>query len=652
MPCALDPPSAPLRLLIVEDESLVALDLEERLGKLGYDVVGVVDNGADALIRAGEGNTDLVLMDIHIHGGMDGIQTAAVLRKTVEIPVVFLTAHADEATLQRAGLTEPFGYVLKPFDERELRATIQMAHYRCRAEGRLRKMERWLSTTLRSIGDGVIATDAEGRVTYLNAMAETVTGWTRADALGLQLSKVFSISSQDGCDETSDILRRAMTAGAVVALAEGCFLRRRDGSLVPVSDSFAPIRDDDGTITGFVVIFRDDTAHLEAENERRRLEAKMQEAQRLESLGVLASGIAHDFNNLLVAVTCNASLGRTMVPEHSPLVPRLKDIEDAAARAALLCRQMLAYAGKSHLALQEVELSKFTRETSQLFQVALHKNTSLIMDLAAGLPSTRADHSQLQQVIMNLVINGSEALGGQPGTVLVQTRLFEASAAFVASCRVGGDAAPGTYLMLEVTDSGHGMSEEVMSRIFDPFFTTKFTGRGLGLAAISGIVRSHGGALAVESTPGKGTAFRVLFPPTEAPESPPPPPLDFSWRSTGRALLVDDDMTIRLAGGSVLEHLGFEVDTANDGLQAVQKATAPDADYRFMLIDLTMPNMDGPSAFRLIREKLPFLPILFMSGYSDQQVQNLFEAGGPVAFLEKPFTISGLVTRLRPLLES
>lgn len=651
MPTALETAAAPLRLLIVEDESLVALDLEERLEKLGYEVVGVVDNGADALLRAGEGKTDLVLMDIHIHGGMDGIQTAAILRQTTEVPVVFLTAHADEATLQRAGLTEPFGYVLKPFDERELRATIQMAHYRCRAENRLRKMERWLSTTLRSIGDGVIAADGEGRVTYLNAMAETVSGWTRVDALGLHLSQVFSISTQDGRDETSDLLQRAMTAGAVVALGEGRFLRRRDGRLVPVNDSFAPIRDDDGAITGCVVIFRDNTAHLEAENERRRLEAKMQEAQRLESLGVLASGIAHDFNNLLVAVTCNASLGRTMVPESSPLVPRLKDIEDAAARAALLCRQMLAYAGKSHLALQEVELSKFTRETAQLFQVALHKNTSLVMNLAEGLPSLRADHSQLQQVIMNLVINGSEALGGRPGTVVVRTCLFQASEAFISACRVGSECPPGTYLLLEVADTGHGMTEEVLSRIFDPFFTTKFTGRGLGLAAISGIVRSHGGALAVHSTPGKGTTFQVLFPPTEAPEPPPTPPLDLSWRSTGRALLVDDDMTIRLAGGSVLEHLGFEVDTASDGLQAVQKATAPDADHRFMLIDLTMPNMDGPSAFRLIREKLPLLPVLFMSGYSDQQVQNLFEAGGPVAFLEKPFTISGLIAKLRPLLE-
>ncbi|MEO6568720.1 MAG: response regulator [Opitutaceae bacterium] len=651
----MDPPAEvankTLGVLIVEDEGLVALDLEERLTKLGYEVVGTVDNGADALRFAHTVKVDLVLMDIHILGEIDGIETAAALRKDTNIPIVFLTSHADEATLQRAGLTEPFGYVLKPFDERELRATLQMAHYRHRAESRLRKMERWLATTLHSIGDGVIAADSEGRITLINAVAEALSGWTRGDAIGRHLSEVFAISSAGGPDETNELLGHAMTDGVTMTFGEGRFLRARDGRLIPVDDSLSPIRDDKGFITGCVVIFRDHTTHLEAEEKRHQLEAKMLEAQRLESLGVLASGIAHDFNNLLLAITCGASLGRTMVPEESPLVPCLKGIEEAAERAAMLCNQMLDYGGKSQRSVQEVELSGFTRETLQLLQAATHKNITLVFDLADGLPSLRADRSQLQQVIMNLVINGSEAMEGREGKLVVRTGRFAASRAFLSSCHVGAELSEGDYLLLEVRDTGHGISPEVIGRIFDPFFTTKFTGRGLGLAAISGIVRSHGGALAVQSTPGVGTIFRALFPPVESTSKlAPPPPPDLSWRGSGKVLLVDDDLAIRLLGEEILRRLGFEVETAEDGVEAVKKTMEAMGEYRVVLLDLTMPRLDGHGAYRAIRETHPSLPILLISGYSPEQAEHLVALGGPVAFLQKPFKMGGLAAALQALL--
>jgi two-component system, cell cycle sensor histidine kinase and response regulator CckA len=259
--------SAPLQVLIVEDESLVALDLQERLIKLGYEVGAVVDNGTDALLYARSMKFDLVLMDIHIRGETDGIQTAAALRATMDVPVVFLTAHSDEATLDRAGLSEPFGYLLKPFDERDLRATLQMAHYRHRAEARLRKMERWLANTLGSIGDGVIATDGDGRITFINAIAEAVTGWARGAALGRHLSEV-AITSMDGPNEIFELLDRAMTDGVVITLGEGRCLRTRDGRMMPADYTLAPIRDDQGWTIGCVVIFRANTTPLEAERAR------------------------------------------------------------------------------------------------------------------------------------------------------------------------------------------------------------------------------------------------------------------------------------------------------------------------------------------------------------------------------------------------
>lgn len=261
--------STPLRVLIVEDESLVALDLQERLILLGYEVAAVVDNGTDALLYARAMKFDLALMDIHIRGEIDGIRTAAALRETLDLPVVFLTAHSDEATLARAGLSEPFGYLLKPFDERDLRATLQMAHYRHCAESRLRKMERWLANTLGSIGDSVIATDGDGRITFVNQIAEVVTGWTRSAALGRHLSEV-AITAMDDPNEIFELLDRAMTDGVVITLGESRCLHTRDGRMMPVDYTLAPIRDDQGWTIGCVVIFRENTTHLEVEQARRR----------------------------------------------------------------------------------------------------------------------------------------------------------------------------------------------------------------------------------------------------------------------------------------------------------------------------------------------------------------------------------------------
>jgi two-component system, cell cycle sensor histidine kinase and response regulator CckA len=642
--------SAPLLALVVEDESLVAIDIEERLVQLGYEVAAVVDNGADALRYAQAMKFDLVLMDIHLRGESDGIQTAATLRETMDIPVVFLTAHSDETTLDRAGRSEPLGYLLKPFDERDLRATLQMAHYRHRSESRLRKLQRGLAATLQSIGDGVIATDGEGRLTFINAMAEARTGWTRDAALGRHLSEVFPITTMGGSDETFELLDRAMTDGAVINLSDGRCLRTRDGQLVPLDYSLAPIRDEQGWITGCVVIFRDNTAKLEVEKARRQVAAKMEEAQRLESLGALTGDIAYDFNNLLVTVKGGASLGKTMVPAESPVTRCLGDIEHAAERAVLLCQQMLAYAGKAERVMEEADLSALARETAPLLQAAVRENATFVLDLASGLPALRGDVNQIKQVILNLVMNGSEALGEAGGKLSVRTGLFSANRAFLSSCRVGADLSEGDYLLLEVSDTGHGMSPEVLARIFDPFFTTKITGRGLGLAATSGIVRSHGGAIAVESKPDLGTTFRVLLPSLGLLAIPALPSLpNTSWRGSGRALLIDDELAIRLVGSAMLRHLGFEVETAEEGLRGVEMATSAGSNYRFILLDLTMPKFDGHAAFLAIRCQRPTMPVLLMSGYSAQWVEQLLDLGGPVAFIQKPFALRDLVAKLQPM---
>jgi len=642
------------RILIVEDESLVAADLEERLNKLSYEVCGQADTCDGAVADALRLKPDLVLMDIHLIGKKDGVEAANQIHRSTGIPVVFLTAHADDATLARIGVVEPFGYVVKPFDERELKATIEVALYRHQAESRLKKMERWLATTLSSIGDGVIATDLNGKVKFINAMTEALTGWLSHMALGRDVTDVFILEKGGENVSVTGLLNQALQNGAGIYIEEGHFLKARDGRKFPVDDSISVIRDDDDKITGWVIVFRDVSARLDAEQKRIRLEGKMREAQRLEGLGVMAGGIAHDFNNLLQVVVTNVSLSQAILDAKinastaSKLPALLNQIKTAADQASRLCTQMLAYAGQGRFEIRDIELTQFTRSAINLLRVSVHKSAKLVLNLAEGLPSIRADTSQLQQIIMNLVINASDALDGKPGTITVETRRFRAAPAFISRCHVGTDLPGGDYILLKVSDTGCGMTPEMMSRIFDPFFTTKFLGRGLGLAAVTGIVRDHGGALSVESTPGRGTCFQAIFPPVEPMPSDKTTTqaIDLSRKFSGRVLLVDDDPDIRTAVEALLGHLGFDVELAENGRQAVEKILESKGDYYFVLMDLMMPVLSGHEAFKAIHAQFSFLPIIIMSGYSDDLEGHLFQDERPTAFLHKPFSMQDLVQKL------
>ena len=646
------PASPRARLLVVEDESLVVEDLQERLTDLGYEVCGTADNGLDALRLAEEKRPDLVLLDIRIRGGIDGIEVAGHLRSTSRAPVVFLTAHADEGTLSRAGLTEPFGYVLKPFNERELRAAIEMALHRHAVEQRLRGMERWLATTLQSMGDGVISVDLEGRINFLNAVAESLTGWSRREAIGRSHREVFQLLRDGNAENVPDLVGLALTEGVIINLEEGYTLRTRQGQEIAIDDSIAPVRNDDGDVTGAVVIFRDRTQQRQAEEERRGLQQKVEEAQRLESLGVLASGIAHDFNNLLTAITGNTSIMSLELPPDSAHLANLKEIERAAFRAANLCSQMLAYAGKSPLLAESLNLSQLAQSTVQFLEFAVAAKTPLEMDFARALPPVLADRGQLQQVITNLVMNAVEATTENGGKVSIRTAQFSATREFLSQCRLGSDLAPGEYVMVEVRDEGAGMTPETLERVFDPFFSTKFQGRGLGLCAVLGIVRSHRGAISIESTQGRGTVCRVLFSPAPAaaPAEPPAAPIK-PWRGSGAALFVDDEDAMRMVGKGMLRTLGFEVLTAEDGENAIRFVEEEGTRLKVVILDLTMPGMGGAVAFHTIRAIEPELPVLLISGYHREEVAELVEKSSGTAFLHKPFRLEEFKQTLRALLE-
>jgi PAS domain S-box-containing protein len=427
----------------------------------------------------------------------------------------------------------------------------------------------------------------------------------------------------------------------------------KSGSVFPAFERADAIKDLEGNLIGFIGIITDITDRRRAEEEKRKLEEQVRQAQKLESLGVLAGGIAHDFNNLLMVVLGHAEMALKWISPTSAARRNLAEIITAVERAAGLCSQMLAYAGKSSFALEPVGLRELVEEMEHLLKITISKKAILNLNLERGLPPIEADPSQIRQITMNLIINASEAIGNRSGVITVSVGATRCDAEYLQKTEVRDLLTPGLYVHLEVTDTGIGMDAETRSRIFEPFFSTKFTGRGLGLAAVQGIVRSHKGAMKVYSEPGKGTTFKVLFPALtergDAIRSPESSPLA-DWRGKGTILLVDDEESLIALGVQMLEHLGFAVLTAADGHQAVELYRERGKEIDLVLMDLTMPNMDGAKAFGELRRLNPDVRVVLASGYTHDEVASRFVGKNIDGVLQKPYTLARLRESLAGLL--
>ncbi len=388
--------------------------------------------------------------------------------------------------------------------------------------------------------------------------------------------------------------------------------------------------------------------------ERHRIETKLVESAKLESLGVLAGGIAHDFNNLLTGILGNASLARLELPPTSLGQPMIDQIEVAARRAADLCKQMLAYSGKGRFVIQRLDLNKLIEDTTHLLQISIAKNCVLRFNLAPGLPVVNADATQLRQVIMNLVINASEAIASRSGVLALSTGIARVDEEYLRGFRPDASPAPGDYVFIEVSDNGCGMDADTLTKIFDPFFTTKFTGRGLGLAAVLGIVRGHKGGLKVYSEVGKGTTFKLFFPVAvgKAQDSASPfVPASPGYRGSGTVLVVDDEETVRTVAARMLERLGFSVVLANDGREGMEKFRAEPNRFTFVLLDLTMPHLDGEETFRQMRQVSPNVRVILTSGFNRQEAVTRFTGKGLAGFIQKPFELTNLTQTIRSVVD-
>ncbi len=390
----------------------------------------------------------------------------------------------------------------------------------------------------------------------------------------------------------------------------------------------------------------------QADAERINFERKLLETQKLESLGVLAGGIAHDFNNLLTGILGNASLASLELPDGSPIQDYLGQINQASLRAADLCKQMLAYSGRGRFVVQKLDINHLVEETTHLLQISISKQAVLRFNLGKGLPTIEADATQVRQVVMNLVINASEAIGEKSGVISLSTGLTRIDHAYLGGTIAAPEIPEGEYVSLEISDNGTGMSPETQAKIFDPFFSTKFTGRGLGLAAVLGIMRGHKGALKVYSELGRGTTFKLLFPcatgPAETPATAAPArPL---WRGRGVVLIADDEETIRSTAARMLRALGFETALVSNGREAVDAFRANPGAYVIVLLDLTMPHMDGEQAFTELRRLQPDVRVVLMSGFNRQEAVARFTGKGLASFLQKPFSMEALTEVMQSVL--
>jgi PAS domain S-box-containing protein len=387
--------------------------------------------------------------------------------------------------------------------------------------------------------------------------------------------------------------------------------------------------------------------------ERKRAEENLRQSQKLESIGLLAGGIAHDFNNLLVGVIGNASLAEDMLPPASPLAGILKGIVRSGEQAAHLTRQMLAYAGKGQFVLEAVDLTSLVRETTVLIQTSISRKIALHFELASAIPAVEADPSQMQQVFMNLALNAAEAIGDEPGVVSVATGEQDVTASCVRDELQGWPIEPGPHVFLEVRDTGCGMDAEARNRIYDPFFTTKFQGRGLGLAAVAGIVRSHKGAIRLVTASGAGSTFRVLFPAmraTTAAKSPRQQQPKEDLAGQGTVLVVDDEEAVRDLGRRSLARQGHEVLLAADGPAAIEIVRSHGSRIQLVVLDSGLPGMSGAETLAHIRELSPTLDVIVSSGYAQEEALRPFEGARISGFIQKPYLAQDLARTVKSVL--
>ncbi len=511
---------------------------------------------------------------------------------------------------------------------------------RCNIEDALKYSEARFELFMQYLPGFAFIKDSRGRRVYLNSNYERIYGWNIAECLGKTDAELHNPQLAKQFAETdTQVLAQEKAIRYITRIAK----QGKERSLLTVKFPIPGSTPGETMIGGLCL---DITEQEAAERERHDIEHQMQQSQKLESLGVLAGGIAHDFNNILVGMLGHADLALTKVKTNVEGRKHIEEVVSSAQRAAELANQLLAYSGEGKFILDIVNLSNVIEDLSGLLKVSISKKAILHINLDKSLPMVECDITQIRQVLMNIIVNASDALDNKPGMITLETGSRQQTAEdFTGAISWGATLKGGCYVYARTTDTGSGMDEATLSRIFDPFFTTKFAGHGLGLAAVLGIVRSHHGAITIDSAPGKGSVFTVYLPTTDKKKNPVAPAEDThsSWEATGTILLADDEETVRDVAALMLEQIGFKVVCAENGCEAVNLAKTLDNTLSAVLLDLTMPEMGGLEAFNVIRSFNPNVPVILSSGYNKEE-ETAGASSGPnrPIFLKKPYRLDAM----------
>lgn len=611
------------QILVVEDEGLIAADIQKRLQRLGYPAPAIASSGEEALQRARSTPFDLILMDIRLKGGMDGIAAAEVLKAEFRAPVVYITAHSDRETINRAKLTEPLGYILKPITDGDLRSTVQVSIYKHEMERRVRASEAWLWTTLRSVGEGIIATDSTGDVVFMNPVAEQLTGWSNSDAYRLPLMDVFAL-----CDESTgqparnpvfDLLpeeNRAYTlvskTAANTTVEVGCFENRSTEELL-----------------GAILVVRDVRT-------RRELEGRLIQSQRMEAIANLAGGLAHDFNNQLMIISGYADeLSARLSGEDRDQALEIKHV---ASIAGSTTGQLLTLGRRDIPRFEVLNVNEVIAEVQPLISHTLDAARTLATDLGPPQGFIRGDRNQLKQVLLALAIHARDAMPSA-GELRIESSTWEINPESPAARLYR----PGPYVRLRVAHTGEGMDPATLSHIFEPSFSAQKPGSGTGLALpiVHSIVVQSGGYITARSEIGHGASFEILL------------PCVGTFHGLGDAptvLLVEDEDSLRCLMHKFLERGGYQILEARNAEEAAAIAKVSKEPIRVLVTDVAMTGMAGTELAKRLAPLHPGMKVLFVSGYRHhtQEHEGLWKNG--LNLLPKPFPAAELLRRVQVLL--
>jgi two-component system, cell cycle sensor histidine kinase and response regulator CckA len=619
------------RILVVDDNEPGRYATCRLLRQAGYDVVEAA-TGAEALEQTAAAHPDLVLLDVRLPD-INGLEVCGRIKaapETSSTPVLQMSASVADATSRAAALDcGADGYIATPIDPKVLVATVRALLRLRLTEQKLHEAAVEWKATFDAIHDGVATLDMRGCIQRSNAALPAMLGLKPEDASGRNLDELIPPQGD------------AATIGKLLEAGNRFCVERLAGKR-SYEISVDPMFDKNGNPRGGVAIISDIT-------ERKELNIKMREAQKLESIGLLAGGVAHDFNNLLMGILGNASLAIDLLDTPAAARSAMQDVIRATERAADLTKQLLAYAGKGRFVVGPVNLSSLVQELVPLIQAAIPRQVRLDLRLARDLPGIEADKAQLEQLAMNLIINAAEAIEGD-GLVTVSTTYRRTippgdRAGFMSEHDIAG-----SYIALEVTDTGIGMDEQTRERIFDPFFSTKFLGRGLGLSAALGIVRGHNGAIRVKSTPGKGTTFEVMLPAATAVEAEDTRQPQTAAHGCPTVLVVDDEEIIRKLLVAALESRGYRVLLAENGAEALNIFSRSAQDISLVLLDLVMPVMSGESVLPHLFLMKPDIRVMVSSGQDPEECIRKLNEPRISAYLQKPYRVDILLSKMEAFL--